>query len=157
MEFELTQDVAAPPEVVWDVLTDVDGGPRFLSSLKAVRWLSEPGYEVGSRWVETRLHRGREMEMELSVEAAERPERVTVVSPMYGMRHEADITVTPLEGGAGGSRIRQAFTVTPGPGQGRLKAAVLTTLMMIGTKQAKAMMEQDLADIAVEAERRARD
>lgn len=56
---EVSRNIAAPPSAVWRVLTALDEAPTTLRGVKAVERLDGTGYEVGTRWRETRVMFGQ--------------------------------------------------------------------------------------------------
>ena len=48
------RNTTAEPTAVWAVLTDIDYAARTLSGISAVERVEGTGYEVGTRWRETR-------------------------------------------------------------------------------------------------------
>ncbi len=152
VHWETEQPVAAPAEIVWAVLTELDDAPSFMTTMTAVERIAGPAYDVGTRWRETRKHGRSSITQELAVTVAERPHRTVVVSEAYGLRHEATMRVLPAPTGA---TLAFSFDVSPLPETGRLKALAYGTASRLGARVAREMMTQDLADIAAEAERRA--
>lgn len=52
MSFQVEVDFAAPPEVVFDWLADLDNRPRWQASLRAVETAARRPYGVGTRWID---------------------------------------------------------------------------------------------------------
>lgn len=78
--------VAAPPRVVWAVVTDLEGTTARLPGVLSVERLSDDGpgaYEVGTRWRETRRMFGQEATETMEVVAVE-PERRTDIRAVHG-------------------------------------------------------------------------
>ncbi|MGC7096468.1 SRPBCC family protein [Amycolatopsis lurida] len=48
--------IAAPPERVWDLVSDIQLYPRFSSELQTVEWLDEGGPGIGARFVGRNEH-----------------------------------------------------------------------------------------------------
>src|SRR5690606_20498281 len=57
-EVTLSRRVAAPPEAVWEVLTDLDQAARRLTQVTDLHVISDGPYAVGTRWRETRRMMG---------------------------------------------------------------------------------------------------
>jgi uncharacterized membrane protein len=78
MHTEVTVDIDAPPQQVWDVIEDVERWPEWTASINHVDKLYEGPLSVGARariaqpkvplavWTVTRLDRGRFFEWETS-------------------------------------------------------------------------------------------
>src|SRR5699024_6372879 len=73
MQMDLSRHIAADPDVVWDVLTDIPGAPRTLSGVISVEILTNKPYEPGLRWRETRKMFGSKATEEMMVVVAEPP------------------------------------------------------------------------------------
>jgi carbon monoxide dehydrogenase subunit G len=88
--FELTIEIARPPEDVFEYLTDVSNLPAWQSSARA----AEPDGKIrkGARIREQRIFMGRDVKTELEVTGYEFPDRFdvrTLSGPVsYEVRHE---------------------------------------------------------------------
>ena len=146
--------IAAPPEQVWDVITDVAHADDVLRSVSETEVLTDGGYGVGTAWRERRTLFGHHGPEHLQVVESEPPRRTVV---------EAEV---------GNDIIRTAYRLTPaGPDQAATRLAMTTTVEMSHRSLlSKAMwavfggfsydrthkaLEHDLADIEAEACRRA--
>ncbi|WP_377640407.1 SRPBCC family protein [Oryzobacter terrae] len=105
MEQSTTVEVAAPPERVWEVLTDVERWSEWTSTVTSVRRLDEGDLRVGSR---ARIDQPRIPETEYEVTALDPGRSFTWVATGPGVvttaRHDAE----PLPDG--GTRVRLSVT-----------------------------------------------
>lgn len=146
--------ISAPPEQVWDVITDIEHADDVLRSVSDCELLSGEGYDVGTTWRERRTlfgHHG--------------PERVHVVEAVPPLR-------TVVEAEVGDDVIRTAYRLTPaGPGRASTRLAMTTVVEMshrsaasralwnvfggFSYERSRKVLERDLEDIEAEACRRA--
>lgn len=146
----VTRAVAAPPERVWAVLTDLDGARDFLPGLVSIERLSGPEYGVGTRWRETRKMFGKEASEEMEVVEVE-PNRSTQMHAFNsGMFYKSGFRLTPTAGGTdlemylvGDFHNATAFQKLLGKIMGRM-----------GAKATEKSIVDELAAIAREAESR---
>ena len=94
-QVQIERDVAASPEEVWRVLTDLDHAAETLSGVSRVELLTEGPYTVGTRWRETRKMFGKEATEEMRVTAVEAPARTTVEADSAGVNYVTVFTLTP--------------------------------------------------------------
>jgi uncharacterized protein YndB with AHSA1/START domain len=111
--------VAAPPELVWDLVADVTRVGGWSPECIGAAWLGEPGRpQPGARFTgRNRFPDGFEYDVTCVVTEADRPHAFAWVvlddsgdpaRPSSSWRYRID----PLPGG--GSRVRQRFTHGPG-------------------------------------------
>lgn len=152
MQFDLSRTIAAGPETVWAVLTDVPNAHRTLSGVLAVEILTAGEYEPGFRWRETRKMFGMKSTEEMMVQTADAPHSTTVVAENGGTEYKTVFTLTA--DAAGGSTLFMHFSAETAhaPAVSRVVMGVMSKVALNTTRKT---MEQDLADIAAEAERRA--
>ena len=152
MQLDLSRHVNAHPEAVWEVLTDIPSAHRTLSGVQAVEILTAGPYQPGLRWRETRKMFGMKATEEMMVTEAEPPHSTTVVAENGGTEYTSVFTITP--DADGGSTLRMQF----GAETAHAPAISRVVMMLMGglaERATRKSMEQDLADIAAEAERRA--
>lgn len=143
----LTRDVAAPPDRVWHVLTDLDAAEQILSGVTRLEVLTEGPYRVGTTWRETRRILGRETTTQM---------RVTGVEALGSTRIEAsagsvDYTTTfDLQALHPGTRLTMRFEGVP-TGTGRLQLLTWSVLGPLGVLATRRSMKRDLDDIAAAA------
>lgn len=149
---ELTREVTAPSDVVWQVLTDLEGCPSFISGIESVKRLDDrAGFGVGTRWRETRVLFGKRATEEMEVSAVDERRSYTVEADGAGAHYVSTMGVEAT--GEGRSRLVSTFGAVPTGAFSRLRSRTVGKLFEGATRKA---MEQDLDDIAAEAERRAR-
>jgi uncharacterized protein YndB with AHSA1/START domain len=67
----LREEIAAPPERVFEVLTDLDHAGKWMPNLVRIERLTGAGFRAGTRWRETRKMFGREAAEEFEVQGYE--------------------------------------------------------------------------------------
>lgn len=145
----LERPIAAPPEAVWRVLTDLEAAPAILSGVSRVERLAGAGYTIGTRWRETRTMLGREETEEIEVVGIDEGRSTIIAAEARGMAYRTEFTLEPTETGTmlrmrfGGSLLSPSWVQ-------RVMAKLTAGLGMAVTRR---MMQQDLDDIAAAAER----
>ena len=152
MQLDLSRHVAADPHTVWEVLTDIPDAHRTLSGVVAVELLTAGPYQPGLRWRETRKMFGIKATEEMMVLTAEPPHSTTLVAQNGGTEYRTVFTITPDADGGSTLRMRFGAETAHAPAVSRVVTALTGRF---AEKSARRTMEQDLADIAAEAERRA--
>lgn len=147
MDMTITRDVAASPDRVWEVITNLDAAPTTIEGITSVERLDGgPGFGVGTKWRETRIMFGKEATEEMEVTAIKPGTSYTVESDGKGAHYVSTWTVAPSETG---SQVIMTFGGEPTGAFSRLMAATVGKMFEGTTRKA---MEQDLADIAAAAE-----
>lgn len=151
-EVTVTREVAAPPERVWAVLTDLDGLAEVLGGVEAVHVLTDGPYALGTRWWETRRVLGVRATEELEVVAND-PFRSTVLASTSGrLDYRTQTTLEALVLPEPGTRVTLRFTAQS-PEKGGLAGVVGRVTGPLGERVTRRMLGQDLADLAAAAER----
>ena len=152
MQLDLTRHVAADPQTVWAVLTDIPSAHRTLSGVLAIEILTPGPYVPGLRWRETRKMFGIKATEEMMVLTSEPPHSTVLVAQNGGTEYKTAFTITPDADGGSTLRMRFGAETAHAPAASRVAMAVMGRFAEKATRKT---MEQDLADIAAEAERRA--
>lgn len=147
-QIELTRDIAATPEAVWRVVTDLEHAAETLGSVSRVEMLTDGPYAVGTRWRETRTMFGKEATEELRVTQVEAPHRTTVEGDSSGVHYVTVFTLSPVPTG---TRLAMVFSGEQ-PDPSMLQRAAWALFGRMGLRATAKMMARDLDDIAARAE-----
>lgn len=146
-ELSVSREVSVSPEALWDLITDLDRSPNVISAVTAVERLDDgTGFEVGTRWQETRLILEREATEVLEVTEIDPGRSYTVEADSLGAHYRSVISVEPAPGG---SVITISFGAEPASTASKVFAGTIGKLFEGGTRKA---LVKDLDDIAVIAE-----
>ena len=144
----LERSIAAPPEAVWRILTDLEAAPEILSDVTRVERLAGIGYGIGTRWRETRTMMGREETEEMEVVGIDEGRSTMIAAEARGMAYRTEFTLEPTPEG---TLLRMRFGGSlQSPSWVQRVAAKLTA--RLGMAVTRKMMQQDLDDIANAAE-----
>ena len=142
---EVQKTVAAPPDRVFRIATDLDNLAANVSGIDSVEVLTEGPVGEGSRWRETRTMMGRPATEEMWVTGFEAPRRFVVEAESHGAHYRTEMTFEP-EGA--GTRVTMVFAARPVSFLARL-FALLSAAML---RSLRKMIEQDLEDLKQAAE-----
>ncbi len=73
VRFDVSREIEAPPERVFDAMVDLEGAGAWMPGLVAMKLLDDGPVCAGSRWRETRKMFGSEATEEFEVVTFERP------------------------------------------------------------------------------------
>lgn len=142
--------IAADPQDVWNVITDLDQAPATINSIISVERVDgSPGYSIGTRWRETRRVFGT-MASEVMEVIDSRPFTHTKV---FASSHGTDyVTTLTLDSVGGYTQLTMEIRGTPSLHSTWLSRATFSLAApLISTSTRKAMLK-DLADIKRAAE-----
>lgn len=140
------RDIAASPERVWAIVTDLERTAEVIRAITALeRTDGGSGFAVGTSWRETRVMFGREATEEMAVSALDEGRSYTVVSDSRGVLYRSVMRVDPADQGC---RLRWEFDAEPKSLSGRLMS-LLGRFFEGSTRKA---LQADLDDIAAAAE-----
>lgn len=145
------REILAEPLAVWNTVTDIDRAPKVLTAVEKTERLAGDGFEVGTRWQETRRVMGRLATEEMWVTEAVAPVRAVIASESEGTTYTTAIDFKPSSLGTMLVFTFEASTANAGVGQKLLFALIGKA----GVKAAKSAFERDLADIVEAVEHRA--
>jgi carbon monoxide dehydrogenase subunit G len=96
--FTLTRAIQASQQIVWNIITDIEGSPAVTPAITRIQMLTEGLFRVGSRWNETRKMGSREATVALEVTECTPPRSYTVRSTLMGMEFLSQFQVVPQGG-----------------------------------------------------------
>ena len=141
----VAREITVEPEDVWRVVTDIDRLPKVLTSVMSVRRLDGPaGFEIGTKYAETRLVLGGHVTMEWTVTEVVPGHRTTIEADVEGGHLVIQYRCIPS---SLGTRLETHATVTP-PSEGFGGKILGSVSASRSAKVAKEMLEQDLKDIS---------
>lgn len=148
MRIQVEQEVRAPVERVWAIITDLARSPEVMSGLDEVEILAGgEQFGVGTRWRETRTMFGKKATEDMQIVAVEPGRSYDVVAESHGSRYESSLTVVPSVSGS--CVLTMTFQGVPTSTASRVLGATLGRLLVAPTRKA---IERDLADLAAAAE-----
>lgn len=145
MNLKLTRTIAAPPERVFAVSTDIRRCQEFVDGIERTEVLTDGPVGLGTRFRETRVMFGKEATEEMEVVTYEPPHKWAVSAESCGCRYHTEMRYVP---DGDGTRIEWEMTSEPLSFVARVMSALMTPLMK-GTMVK--CLESDLACIDREA------
>jgi uncharacterized protein YndB with AHSA1/START domain len=97
MDFEISIDIAAPPDVVWSVMSDAERWHEWTASVRSIRLLDKGPLRIGSR---ARIRQPRFPPAVWEVTAFEPGQSFTWKTGGPGMRVYGRHSVAPASGGS---------------------------------------------------------
>ncbi len=149
-EVTLSRRVAAPPEAVWEVLTDLEQGVRRLSQVTELHVITDGPYAVGTRWLETRRMMGASDTQEMVVVENDPLRRTVLEAVDASTTYRTTFLMESLDGSAA-----TLLTVTFGAEVSdptRLQRLALRVVGPLGLKLTEKSLRTELDDIAAAAE-----
>jgi hypothetical protein len=141
----LHDGIAAAPEHVWAVLTDVGNYAEILDSVQSSELLTDGPYAVGTRWRESRTFYGHRGQEELEVTEVRAPLHTTHVARLGRDRIEIFYAVTPHNDGT----TRLSITTTADMSHRTVAGKVIWSIWGgLSTEHTRAILQRDLADFA---------
>ena len=132
--------VAAPVERVFEVFTDLEHGAERVSNIQEIEVLTTGGFELGTRWLETREVLTQIDSAEMEVTAFEQDRSYTVTHHKAGARIDAVFTFEPFQGG---TRVRIEFSLD----SHGLPPGLLAPLGWAIASKVRDVIGRDLADL----------
>lgn len=149
-EVTLSRRIAAPPETVWEVLTDLEQSVRRLSQVTELHVMTDGPYAVGTRWRETRRMMGASDTQEMVVVENDPLRRTVLEAVDASTTYRTVFLLESLDGSAA-----TLVTVTFGAevtDPTRLQRLALKVVGPLGLKLTEKSLRTELDDIAAAAE-----
>ncbi len=146
---EVSRDVDAAPDRVWEVVTDLERAAERMSAIESIEVLEGPGapLDVGTRWRETRMMFGKSATEEMVVTDVRDGRSYTTAADGKGAYYTSVISVAPR--GAAGATVSMSLGAEPKGLGSRVLAATIGRLFVGPTTRA---IGKDLDDVAAAAE-----
>jgi uncharacterized protein YndB with AHSA1/START domain len=90
-------DIAAPVERVFEVFTDLEHTAERVSNIRSIEMLTVGGFQLGTRWRETREVLGQLDSAEMEVTSFERNRTYTIAHHKAGAQIDAVFTFEPID------------------------------------------------------------
>ena len=150
-KIELRRPVGASADILWQVITDLEGAPDIVSGIDRIEMLAGAGsFGIGTRWRETRTMFGRSATEEMQITGVDEGQSYTVESHAAGADYRWTLSVFPE--GERASQLAIVFGAEPRTAAAKVLASTVGRLFERSTRKA---VRRDLDDMAAEAERRA--
>jgi hypothetical protein len=140
--------VAAPIERVFAVFTDLEHGAERVSNIQEIEVLTTGGFQLGTRWLETREVLSQLDTAEMEVTAFERNRTYTITHHKAATRIETVFTFEPVDDG---TRVRIEFNLD----SHGLPPGLLAPLGWAIAGKVRDVISRDLADLKESTEKQA--
>lgn len=130
---EVHVEIAASPEAVWRVVSDVRNAAATVPAIRAIEVLAGPPEGIGMRWRETRILFGREATEVMEIAEWNPPRSYLAIAESHGARYRSRVTVTPA---ASGTRLAFTFESQGVTATARILGALLAPFMKGAVRKA---------------------
>jgi uncharacterized protein YndB with AHSA1/START domain len=140
--------IAAPVARVFEVFTDIEHCAERVSNIREIELLTTGGFELGTRWLETREVLTQLDSAEMEVTAFERNRAYTITHHKAGTRIDTVFAFEPFENG---TKVRIEFVLD----SHGLPPGLLAPLGWAIAGTVRDAISRDLADLKESVETRA--
>ena len=146
MSIEVQQHIDAPPERVWDIITDIENAADHFSGIVSIDVLEKPADGlVGLKWSEKRIMFGKEATEVMWVTDVDPGRSYDVRAENHGMIY---LTRMSVEANGSGSTVRMAFSGKPVT----LGARLMSVVGWLFSGSLRKALQKDLDDVRALAE-----
>jgi len=150
-KISVSREIAAPADVLWTIMTDLDSFEETISAIESVESLSEGSdFEIGTKWRETRTMFGKQATEVMWVTEIDPGRSYVVNAESHGSKYTTSMTVAPT--GDNACEVTMEFGAEAVGTMAKVMTATIGRFFENATKKAFA---QDLDDIAAVAEAQA--
>ncbi|WP_072691245.1 SRPBCC family protein [Rhodococcus marinonascens] len=146
-EIRFSRVIAAPVGSVWKVLTDLDNAESVLRGVQKIERLDATGYEIGTRWRETRVMFGKSATEEMWVSEIDQKKRTVVKASSNGADYSTVFTLTPA---GDGTTLTMQFSAEAA-NLGTFSKIMMKLLGPLAMKATAKAIQRDLDDIGAAA------
>ena len=144
-QFTLKKHIEAPPERVFEVVTDLRGAPERIRGITKMEVLTEGPIGVGTRYRETRIMFKREASEVMEITTFDPPRSMATRAESCGCLYHTEFRCTPS---GGGTDLELLFDGQPQSFFGKLMGFLFSFMMKSCIKET----EKDLDDIKAAVE-----
>ena len=146
MSIMATEQIRAPRERVWEIITDIEHAAENISAITQLTVLERPAAGViGLKWTETRVMFGKNATETMWISAAEENHWYETTAESHGSVYNSRLEIRDAGDGV---ELSMSFVVTPTTLMARIMS--VTTSLFSGT--VKKAFQRDLQDIKRVAE-----
>ena len=150
MTISVSEEINAPRERIWDLITDIDSWTDTISGIVSIEVINRPeAGVVGLKWRETRVLFGKEAVETMWISAAEPNRWYETTAENHGAIYTTRLS---LDESNGKIVLTMAFSAKPTTIPAKLMSAI--SFLFNGTL--RKMLQKDLDDIRQTAEGRSR-
>ena len=94
MRLTVDIEINRPKEDVWKVITDIENSADFISAVEKIEIVEKPDKGLkGTKWIETRMMLGRELNDKVIISDVTDNESYTAQADSYGAMHSAKLSL----------------------------------------------------------------
>ncbi len=147
----VSREVEAPTDVIWTIMTDLEGSEETISAIQSVEILSGgDDFGIGTRWRETRTMFGKQATEVMWVTEVDPGKSYVVEAESHGAKYTTTMHVTAI-----GERTSEVSMVFGAESIGTMTKIISATVGRLFENATRKALAQDLDDIAAAAETRA--
>lgn len=147
----VTETIAAPPDWVFALATDLAGAADRIDGIESLEVLTGGAFGVGTRWRETRQMFGKPSTEEMEVTAFEPDRYYTTEAASHGCRYVSRFMCEPIGDSTRASLFFEGHPATLGA---RVMVILMAPLNWLMRRQVRRLLAEDLAGLRRAAEAR---